>query len=158
MSRSQRRGRVRPKRPNGWLTGEHGNPIRRDLNDATLFDRLLMSVIAFVAAALITGVIYWRMSLGSRRIEITPSPLYTMTGNEARMHFLLVCVAGGLVGAAGYALWSWLDPYGTTAVAKAKAEAAEKAREGRFAFLAQRDSLEPTVMPEEQDSTRRTLL
>jgi len=146
MSRSSRRGRVKPKRPNGWLTGDHGAPIRRGLHDATLFDQLLMAIIAFVVAALATGIIYWRMSLGSRRIDISPSPLYTMTGNEARIHFLLVCAIGGLVGAVGYALWSWLDPYGTTAVAKAKAEAAKKAKEDRFAFLAERDAA-GTVSP-----------
>ena len=118
MPRGQRRGRVRPKRPNGWLTGDHGSPIRRNLHDATLFDRALMAVIAFVVAAVATGLIYLRMSLGTRRIGSPSSPLYELTGNDARFHFLLVSVIGGTVGAIGYALWSWLDPYGTTAVAK----------------------------------------
>ncbi len=142
MLRGDSRRRVKPKLPNGWVTGNNNaGPIRRRLPDATLWDRALIAIFFFVTGAIATGALYWYLSQpGSNSATYTRRgphslvmPLESMTGAEASTHFVFVCLAGGVVAALAYVLISVLDPYGTTAAAKAE----KKRKRDRFEFLKQ---------------------
>lgn len=147
MSRRERPGGVdKPRKVNNWVTGKNlPGPVKRRLRNANIVDRLLISLLFFVVFAVGTGGIYFYMSTnnetnssnyGRNRVKL---PLETLTGLEARSHFLLVCLIGGLIGVAIYLYLTFKDPYGTTGTAKAaEKEIAEK--KDRFAFLSERES------------------
>lgn len=131
MLRGNSRRRVKPKSPNGWLNGkDHPGVIRRRLTDATWSDRALIALFFFITGVLATGFLYWYLSqpdtapgtYSRRGPHSLVMPLETMTGEEATTHFLWVCLGGGVFAALAYVAISIIDPYGTTASAKAEAK------------------------------------
>lgn len=128
MRKTKHKTSTRPPKPNRYLIPDSDTePIRRPLRTATFTDRVLIFIFIFIAGALLTAAGYLYISTDPHYDSL---PLAVKTGSEAREHFGLISVIGGLLAMGCYAIISLVDPYGHHA-----AEKAEKVEKQKRALL-----------------------